>query len=221
MAMLASLAEQGSERDVRWIHGARNRAEHPFAEEARRLVAALPGARSHVRYSRPGPADLPGRDYDGVGRVTLDALEELGVPHEAHWYMCGPREWMLELSSGLLASGVAPESVHTEIFGSETLHGPERMPHPPAGELGEGPEVAFTTSGLTVSWDPAFGSLLELAEACDVPVSWSCRTGVCHSCECGLVDGELDYEPDPLERPEKGSALICCSRPASDVALAL
>ncbi len=28
-------------------------------------------------------------------------------------------------------------------------------------------------------------SLLELAEACDVPVRWSCRAGVCHNCEVG------------------------------------
>jgi ferredoxin len=101
------------------------------------------------------------------------------------------------------------------------LAGAERAPHPPPGAPGAGPEVAFTTSGLTVRWDPAFGSLLELAEACDVPVAWSCRTGVCHSCECGLVDGEVAYLPDPLEPPEDGRALICCSHPASGVALAL
>jgi ferredoxin len=120
-----------------------------------------------------------------------------------------------------LTWGVAPERIHTEIFGSEPLEGAEHAPHPPPGAPGAGPEVAFTTSGLTVRWDPAFGSLLELAEACDVPVRWSCRTGVCHSCECGLVDGDLAYLPDPLEAPEDGRALICCSRPASDVALAL
>jgi ferredoxin len=121
----------------------------------------------------------------------------------------------------LLTWGVAPERIHTEIFGSEPLEGAERPPHQPPGEPGTGPEVAFTTSGLTVRWDPGFGSLLELAEACDVPVAWSCRTGVCHSCECGLVDGEVGYEPDPLEAPEHGRALICCSRPVSRVALEL
>ena len=72
-----------------------------------------------------------------------------------------------------------------------------------------------------VSFHSTFGSLLELAEACDVPVAWSCRTGVCHTCECGLVDGDVDYLPDPLETPEDGRVLICCSRPTSDVALEL
>ena len=218
LAMLASLADNGTRREVWWIHGARKGAEHAFAAEARRYVGTLPGARSHIRYSRPDPSD---RDYDAEGHVTLGVLQDLGVPRDAHAYLCGPTAWMRELSAGLLTWGVAPERIHTEIFGSEPLAGAARPPHPPPGEPGTGPEVAFTTSGLTVRWDPAFGSLLELAEACDVPADWSCRTGVCHRCECGLVDGELDYLPDPLEPPEDGRALICCSRPSSDVALAL
>jgi ferredoxin-NADP reductase/MOSC domain-containing protein YiiM len=221
LAMLGSLSAARSARDVWWIHGARNRAEHAFADEARRHLAALPAARSHVRYSRPARSDVRGRDYDAEGRVTLDVLHDLGVPIAAEYYLCGPRSWMRDLAAGLLTWGVAPERIHTEIFGSEPLDGAERPPHPPPGRPGTGPEVAFTTSGLTVRWDPEFGSLLELAEACDVPVAWSCRTGVCHTCECGLVDGDVAYLPDPLDPPEDGRALICCSRPASDVALEL
>jgi ferredoxin-NADP reductase len=221
LAMLESLRIAGSERDVWWIHGARSRAEHAFAEEVRRHVAALPRARSHIRYSRPAPSDVRGRDYDAEGRVTLEVLHDVGVPLDADYYLCGPMGWMRDLAAGLRTWGVAPERIHTEIFGSEPLEGAERPPHPPPGSPGTGPEVAFTASGLTVRWDPAFGSLLELAEACDVPVAWSCRTGVCHTCECGLVDGEVAYAPDPLEPPEEGRALICCSQPASDVALDL
>jgi ferredoxin-NADP reductase len=221
LAMLESMGAAGSAREVWWIHGARNRAEHAFADEARRHLAALPGARSHIRYSRPAASDVAGRDYDAEGRVTPEVLQELGLPRTAGYYLCGPPAWMRDLSAALLTTGVAPERIHTEIFGSEPLEGAERAPHPPPGPRGTGPEVAFTTSGLTVRWDPAFGSLLELAEACDVPVAWSCRTGVCHTCESGLVDGEVAYLPDPLEPPEDGRALICCSHPTSDVALEL
>jgi ferredoxin-NADP reductase/MOSC domain-containing protein YiiM len=221
LAMLENLAVEGSQREIWWIHGARNRAEHPFADEAPRHVGALPGARSHIRYSRPAASDELGRDYDAAGHVTLEVLQDLGVPRTANYYLCGPTAWMRDLAAGLLTWGIAPELVHTEIFGSEPLEGAERAPHPPPGAPGTGPEVAFTTSGLTVRWDPALGSLLELAEACDVPVAWSCRTGVCHSCECELVEGEVAYLPDPLEPPENGRALVCCSQPTSDVALAL
>src|SRR5450432_2773618 len=82
-------------------------------------------------------------------------------------------------------------------------------------------QISFTRSGLTVPWDPRFISLLELAEACDVPVRWSCRTGVCHSCECALIGGAVAYQPAPLELPAEGNALICCSQPSSDIEIDL
>lgn len=69
--------------------------------------------------------------------------------------------------------------------------------------------------------DPKFASLLELVEACDVPVRWSCRTGVCHTCMTGLIDGSIIYNPEPLERPAGGNVLMCCSRPNAGVTLDL
>ena len=53
----------------------------------------------------------------------------------------------------------------------------------------------------------------------DVPVRWSCRTGVCHTCECGLISGSVMYDPEPLEPPAAGNLLICCSRPQEDVVI--
>ena len=96
---------------------------------------------------------------------------------------------------------------------------PHHQPHAPAGEPGEGPKISFVRTGLTVSWDPKFQSLLELAEACDVPVRWSCRTGVCHTCECRLISGSVKYNPEPLEPPAAGNLLICCSRPQDDMVI--
>jgi ferredoxin len=101
-----------------------------------------------------------------------------------------------------------------------------RPPHPPADAdanavTDAGPSVSFARSGLVVDAARRHRSLLELAEACDVPVRWSCRTGVCHSCECGLVSGAVTYDPQPLEPPAEGNVLICCSRPDGDVVLDL
>jgi ferredoxin len=61
----------------------------------------------------------------------------------------------------------------------------------------------------------------ELAEACDVPVRWSCRTGACQACKTTLIAGELDYKPDPVEPPPDGSALIFCSHPHGALVLDL
>jgi ferredoxin len=106
------------------------------------------------------------------------------------------------------------------VFGPEPReYAPD--PHPPPGPPGQGPEVAFSRSALTIAWDDRYGTLLELAEACDVPADWSCRTGVCHRCESGLVDGAVDYDPEPLDDPAPGQALLCCSRPRGPVTIDL
>jgi ferredoxin-NADP reductase/MOSC domain-containing protein YiiM len=215
LAMLGALARTGSERAVWWFHGARNGAEHAFAAEARDLLSTLPAARSHVRYSRPRPDDT---DFDQVGRIDLDAMLALGVPRDADFYLCGPLTFLRDLTAALLGWGVQPELLHREVFGPEPREdAPE--PHPPPGPPGHGPDIAFSRSGLTIAWDERYGSLLELAEACDVAADWSCRTGVCHRCETGLVDGEVAYDPEPLDDPAPGQVLLCCARPRGAVTI--
>ena len=227
LAMLHTLADHGSGRDVWWLHGARSRAEEPFAEESRSLLATLTRGHRHVSYSRPGPGDRRGRDYQTAGRLSASVLAALGLPRDADAYICGPAAFMAEVSAALVDLGVSGTRIHTEIFGTAPSTTPgiaaaaARPPHQPAGEPGEGPEVAFARSGLTVRWGRDYGSLLELAEACDVPVRWSCRTGVCHTCETGLLSGTVGYAPEPVDEPAEGSALICCSQPTADLVLDL
>jgi len=227
LAMLHTLAHEASPREIWWLFGARNREDHPFAEESRNLVQSLARGKSYIRYSRPGPQDRLGIDFDEPGRLAVDLHEKLGVPRDADFYLCGPTTFLRDLTAGLAASGVSNERVHAEIFGAgksltpgiaETLHAP---PHPPVGPAGPGPRVSFARSGLNVCWDSTFPSLLDFAEACDVPVRWSCRTGVCHTCESGLISGGVAYQPEPLEPPAQGNLLICCSQPQSDVVIDL
>ena len=91
----------------------------------------------------------------------------------------------------------------------------------PTGPEGDGPLVSFARSNLSVRWASSFQNLLDFAEACDVPVRWACRTGVCHTCETGLIVGAVDYQPDPVEPPAEGSVLICCSQPRGDIVIDL
>jgi ferredoxin-NADP reductase/MOSC domain-containing protein YiiM/ferredoxin len=227
LAMLQALAEEHSDREIWWLHGARSGRDQSFAAEAKALLAALPSVRTHVCYSRPGPDDREGRDFASVGRLSAPLLAELAPPHDAEAYLCGPIPFMDEMSAGLAAMGIDASRLHTEPFGPAPgltpgiAAKPARAPHPPAGEPGDGPTIEFARSDLAIPWSSDYASLLELAEACDVPVRWSCRTGVCHNCETTLIAGNLDYSPDPVEPPADGSALICCSRPRDDVVLDL
>jgi ferredoxin-NADP reductase len=227
LAMLHALATEHAEREVWWLHGARSSRDHSFAAEARTLLASLPNVRTRVYYSRPDPNDLEGRDFDSTGRLTASLLAELEPPPNAQAYLCGPLPFMEEISAGLAAIGLDASHIHTEPFGPAPgltpgiAATPARPPHPPAGQPGDGPTIEFARSNLAVTWSSDYTSLLELAEACDVPVRWSCRTGVCHNCETTLVAGSVDYDPEPVEPPADGSALICCAQPHDNVVLDL
>ena len=227
MAMLHSLATDASTREIWCLYGARRGREHPFAAEARALLKALPHAHSHICYSAPDAEDRLGVDFDSRGHLDIGMLQGLGVPREADFFICGPTAFINGLTSDLASWGVAGNRVHAELFGASPSTTPgvaatsHRPPHPPDGPAGTGPLVSFARSGLNVRWNPTFQSLLEFAEACDVNTRWACRTGVCHTCESGLVAGTVAYQPDPLDPPAAGNLLICCSRPAGDVVIDL
>jgi ferredoxin-NADP reductase/MOSC domain-containing protein YiiM len=228
LAMLHALAAARSTRQVLWLHSARDREHHPFAAEVRRLMLALPHGRSYVCYSRPASLDKLGEDFDAAGHLTRSVFEKVGIPREADVYLCGPAAFMTDMRAALAGYGVPPERIHIEIFtGSEPMSpgvvgAVNRNPHPPEGDANTGPLVSFARSGIAAHWKKsAYQSILELAEACDVPVRWSCRTGVCHSCESGLVSGAVAYGPEPLDKPAEGNILVCCSQPIRDVVIDL
>jgi len=226
MSMLHTLASEKSQREVWWIYGARNRADHPFAEESRSLLKQLSRGRGFILYSRPTAGDQIGADFDAPGHIDTALLQRIGVPQGADFYLCGPSSFLENMRDGLKSWGVPAENVHTEIFGALDSITPgmaqvAHTPHLPQGPPGPGPAVTFARSGITVAWDPKFASLLELAEACDVSVRWSCRTGVCHTCMTGLISGSISYNPEPLESPAPGNLLICCSQPNAVVTLDL
>jgi ferredoxin-NADP reductase len=226
MSMLHALAAEKSQREIWWIYGARNGVDHPFAEESRSLLKQLSRGRGYIVYSRPAATDEVGADFDSPGHIDTALLEKIGVPQNGDFYLCGPPSFLQNMRDGLRTWGVLADNVHTEIFGvldsitpgmAQVVH----TPHLPQGPPGSGFAVSFARSGITVAWDRRFASLLELAEACDVPVRWSCRIGVCHTCMTGLIDGSITYNPEPLESPAPGNVLVCCSQPTAGVTLDL
>jgi ferredoxin-NADP reductase/MOSC domain-containing protein YiiM/ferredoxin len=228
LSMLHSIATCGAEtpREVWWIHAARNAKEHVFAQEARELLAAIPGSRSAIAYSKPDPSDQAGSDFDIRGHLDFASLKKLNLPPGADFYLCGPPAFLTDINRDLISLGIPRDAIHQEVFGPADSIEPGvtkaevRPPHSPVPP-GTGPIVSFTRSGLAVPWDTRFNSILELAEACDVSVRWSCRTGVCHTCACGVLDGRFRYAPEPLDPPALGNALICCATPESPIELDL
>jgi len=226
LSMLHWLASAKSDRRVWWLHGARNGDEHPFARETSALLNRLPHSQCRVYYSQPRPVDRLGVDYSERGRLSIDAIRPLGLGPDANAYLCGPAAFMGELSAGLNECGLEAAHIHMENFGVVAALTPgiaraAVAPHIPVQPPGPGPEVQFVRSDISAPWGPGYTSLLEFAEACDVPTRWSCRTGVCHNCETALLAGKVEYDPLPLEAPAQGNVLICCAQPTEAVVLDL
>jgi len=216
LAMLHSLSAARSGRQVWWLHTTRNRETQAFADEVTTLIEALPHARKLVSYTQQ------------QGRLDRPAIAALSLPADSTAYLCGPTQFMTDMREALAASGLDSARIHSELFGALPAINPgvvdgaaRKPPHPPAGTPGTGLSITFARSGLTVNWSPEYGNILDLAEACDVPTRFSCRSGVCHMCETGVVAGTTSYVQTPLEPPERGSVLICSAAPDSDVVLDL
>jgi ferredoxin-NADP reductase/ferredoxin len=226
LAMLHVLAADAGAQPVWWCYGAHNGADHPFASESTQLLRRIPGSHRHIVYSRPADSDILGDAFDAPGHLDVEALRRLNVPRDADFYLCGPSSFLRDFRTGLSNWGVPADRIHMEFFGAGETRTPgitetPRRPHGPSGPAGQGPRVSFVRTDLSVRWDPRFHTLLDLAEACDIPVRWSCRTGVCHTCEVALISGGVRYDPDPLEAPAAGSLLTCCAQPVDDVVIDL
>ena len=211
LAMLHALAVTDSQRVVWWLHTARDGQHHPFAAEARELLARLPNAHTQVYFSRSGPSE------DGIIAGPLDhaALGRLALPVDATVYTCGPRAFMEEIASACRLIGItdvrrelfgSPDAINPGIVGESPIHHPQV----PDGAPGDGPLVTFSRSGLSAPWaGQRYASLLEFAEACDVPTRWACRSGVCHVCSTPAVSGAVRYVNDPPMPPPPGEVLLC------------
>jgi ferredoxin-NADP reductase/MOSC domain-containing protein YiiM len=224
LAMLQQLAAERSNRDIWWIHGARQPQQDALGGEAHALLAALPHAHEHIFFSAPTPGEpLPA--HGAPGRVTREELSQLAMPAGASAYICGPSSFMSDVQDALTALGVDGSRIHTELFGALASINPgvvdqtRRAPHPPAGPPGTGPLVTFARSGISAPFDTNLKSVLDFADACDISTRWSCRTGVCHTCVTSLLSGTISYQPDPLELPDPGDVLICCARPDTEIVL--
>ncbi len=216
LAMLHRLAAERSSRQVTWVHTTRDRASHAFADEVADLIAALPNATEHHVYTAEGL------------RLSGPSLRTLKLPTDAAVYLCGPDGFMTQMRDALVANGFDAANVHSELFGARPRINPGAVgapsqvpPHAPDGEPGAGPAVTFSRSGLTANWSPRYASLLEFAEACDVPTRYSCRSGVCHICVTDVVAGVADYVQEPLEPPAAGSVLVCSAVPRTELVLDL
>ena len=222
LAMLHALAEEGSQREIRWLHTTHDRESQPFTAEVARLIDGLPHARQRVFYTAE-----PGRPTE---RLTAASIAALDLPTDAAVYLCGPNTFMDDMRAALTAEGSMPAGstpnrsarwppINPGVVDAPAPTRPHRPPRACSTTGPHGHVLAQRTHRQLVS--PDYQSLLELAEACDVPTRYSCRSGVCHTCVTGIVAGAATYVQMPLDQPPRDTVLICCAAPDGDLVLDL
>ena len=225
ISMLNAIVQSDAPRPVWFVHGTRNGREHAMGAHVRRLAEENENVHVHIRYSQPDPDDVEGRDYDSRGRVDMALLKQVLPFDDYDFFICGPTPFMRSLYCGLLSLGMSESRIHYEFFGPGAMLTEESKP---AGqveaataeaELTGGTQVTFARSGVTASWDPACESILDLAERQGLNPAYSCRSGICHTCICELTEGEVEYLDEPLDEPDPGYVLICCSMPKTNLVL--
>ena len=221
ISMAKACAEENPQRHVWFIHGARNGEYHAFAEEMMVLQDSYPNLHLHYRYSRPRSED-EGK-YHSQGYADKQLLANTVIPEikqthdgsaDAEYFLCGSPAFMDSLREGLEELNVPEEKVYFESFGGGKTKG-KADANSTSGTV-DSAEVVFARSDKTVTWKPEDGNLLDFAEANGLNPDYSCRQGICHTCTCSIQEGEVEYIESPDSEPDKGSVLICVSRPKTD-----
>jgi ferredoxin-NADP reductase/MOSC domain-containing protein YiiM len=222
ISMLNAIVDSGKNRPAWFIHGTRNGVHHAMCKHMRRAAAANDNIIVHIRYSQPRPEDVKGRDYDSTGHVNVDLLKELLLKKDMDFYLCGPPPFMNSMMKELWQWGVPESRIRFELFGSAALlqegtRARRRKKKKAAEEKAY--QIIFSESGITAKWDPEYENLLEFAEEQGVFPDFSCRSGICHTCQYELKKGNVGYTFEPLDPPYPGQVLLCCARPRSNLVI--
>ncbi len=218
LSMLQTLAREG-QREVFFLHACNDAGEHSFAAEVEGLAKGNPLIRVFHAYANGTEADLQAGRCHHLGLIDRETLRRLLPLDDYHVYLCGPPGFMAAQTAALRSLGVAQEHIRTEVFSPPRPATPAAVATAPVAA--DGPVVSFARSGKTAIWTAATPSLLDFAEAQGLTPEFSCRAGVCGTCACRIVSGEVAYDTDPLEPPPPGEILLCCARPQGQITLDL
>ena len=215
--MLEAIAHTGRPREVHVLFGFHNGADHPFKDRLTRLAQEHRHIKLHISYSSPRHEDTLYRDYNHVGRMTIERVRAILPSNNYRFYVCGPGAMMESLVPALWAWGVPESHVHYEAFGPASVN---RVAAGQGGVAKAAPcEVRFERSGRALSWNGAFGSLLELGEASGLALSSGCRAGSCGECMIEIRSGKVTTLKRPGITVPAGQCLTCISVPDGELVL--
>lgn len=209
IAMAKACSYLNPNRPIWFLHGARDGRYHAFREEVLAIAQQNPNLQIHFAYSRPQAEDEG--YYQSTGYIDSALIQSL-VTQDAEFFLCGSPSFLRSLMDGLKAWGIPDSRVFFESFGQSMKTTPEKSSSI-SSQDGTEAEIAFAKSGKTLTWSGGEESILEFAEANNLNPDYSCRQGICGTCMCKILEGEVEYQTEPTAAIDDGSVLICISKP--------
>jgi nitric oxide dioxygenase len=121
MSMLNAVLNE-TERQVVFIHAARNSAVHAMRDHLREAAEKHPRLKTFVFYNEPLAEDVEGTDYDYPGLADLNLISKSALLPNADYYLCGPIPFMRMQIDALATLGVDESRIHYEVFGSDIFN---------------------------------------------------------------------------------------------------
>ncbi|MGN8553160.1 UNVERIFIED_CONTAM: MOSC domain-containing protein [Microbacterium sp. SLM126] len=216
--LAAAEAAGGLSRRVRVVHIDRTAESVALWNEVVSTSEAIADCALRLFLTREDAATVadvgaqPGRPNDAAWRDVLSDLDLDGLAV----YACGPSAFTDSIRKTLTGLGVPEESIEVEVFFSPTAAALTEPREPSTS----GPH-AIRIGDDTAAWTSESGSTLDAVEGIGIPWPSGCRMGACGTCAQRLVAGEIEYISDPLSPAPRGTVLVCCSVPTTDVEFAL
>ena len=210
ISMAKAVTRLNPRRPVWFLHGARDGRFHAFRDEVGAIAEQNPNVKIHYAYSRPREEDAG--HHHSTGYIDTALIQSL-VMQEAEYFLCGSPPFMEAIRGGLKQAGVPESHVFFEMFTKASKVDSDRASNEVADNHLEAAEIIFAQAKQTILWQTDADSILDFAEANGLNPPYSCRQGICGTCECKILDGEVEYQTTPTATVKDGSVLICISKP--------
>jgi len=222
LSIVRTLLERAPGVRCTLLYGNRTAASTMFKEELEDLKNRhLTRLALHPVFSRE-QVDSPlaaGRlDGERVGLFLRTLINPRGIDHA---FICGPHAMNDEAEAALLAAGVDAERIHVERFGVPPSQQAQADTHAHREGDADGARIVLIRDGLTREFNFAEGdpSLLDAAARAGLDVPYSCKSGVCATCRCKVLEGQVRMDRNfALEKAdlEAGFVLSCQAHPLTD-----
>lgn len=136
-------------------------------------------------------------------------------------FICGPQGMNDQAEAALRDAGMAPDSVHVERFGTAEMQHGQAAPHEHHAEDAGEAHITVWRDGFKRSFDldESDASILDAAERHGLDLPYSCRSGVCATCRCKVLVGEVRMDRNfSLDAKEvaAGFVLACQAHALTD-----